>query len=208
MAAHHPRHAAPDDACRDGRSHRRRRLSVGLLGAGALGLIGTGALASWTTTSQTASGTISAATAAVALVDANNTTLTSQVSDLLPGDYFYRYVDLRNDGTSSTAFSGLLTATGDLTGALTAQVDRCSISWSSSGTCLGAITSQAPETVVDQTGTSVTYGNIGNGLAGIAHERYRIKLADTAPASLQGKTGTLTISVSGATTGGRDRTNG
>jgi hypothetical protein len=207
-------HARPSGTptCGSPRAHRRallrRRGSVAVLAVGATGLVGAGALASWTTTSTTNSGTVTAATAAVELIDANGSTFGAQMPDLLPGDYFYRYVDLRNDGTASSSFTGLITATGDLAGALTAQVDRCSIAWTSGGTCLGAITSQAAEAPVDQVGLAVTYGAIGSGTGAVAHERYRFKLSETAPMSLQGKTGVLAISVTGDSTGGRDRTLG
>ncbi len=205
--------AAPTDAaCQAPGPHvralRRRRASVAALGVGAVGLVGAGALASWTTTSTTNSGTISAATAAVELLDANGSTFGAQMPDLLPGDFFYRYVDLRNDGTASSSFSGLITASGDLAGALSAQVDRCSIAWTSGGTCLGSVTSQAAETAVDQVGLTVNYGAIGSGQGAVAHERYRFELSETAPMSLQGKTGVIAISVTGDTTGGRDRTGG
>lgn len=189
-------------------AHRRRRAAGALLVLGATGLVGAGALASWTTTSTTSTGTVSAATAAVALLDANGSTFGAQMPDLLPGDYFYRYVDLRNDGTAAGTFTGLITAAGDLAGAVTAQVDRCSTAWSSAGTCPGVLTPQTAETVVDPLGLPVAYGSIGPGLAGVAHERFRFALSGTAPASLQGKTGTLAVSVTGDVAGGRDRTAG
>lgn len=194
--------------CDRPRAHLRRRAATALLVVGAVGLVGAGAMASWTTTSTANTGSLSAATAALKLVDANGSAFTAQVPDLLPGDYFYRYVDLQNAGTTTTMFTGLITADGDLAGALTAKVDRCSIAWSSTGSCLGAVTSQTAETVVDQTGVTVAYGNIGSGATSAAHERYRFKLSDTAPVSLQGKSGTVAISVTGDSVGGRDRTTG
>jgi hypothetical protein len=144
--------------------------------------------------------------AAVDLIDANSSTFNAPVSDVLPGDYWYRYVDLRNDGSAASSYTGLITATGDLTGVLNAQAERCSIAWTSNGQCLGSTTTLLADTLATDTGVAVNYGTIAAGTTVAAHVRFRFKMLDTASQTLMGKTGTLAISVSGITTGGRDRT--
>jgi len=193
-------------ACAASRLHRRRRLGVAAFLVGGVSLVSAGAFASWTTTSQATSGAVTAAMAAVDLIDANSSTFTAPMSDVLPGDYWYRYVDLRNDGSAGSTYSGLITATGDLTGVLNAQAERCSIAWTSNGQCLGTTTTLLADTLATDVGVTVNYGTIAPGTLGVAHVRFRFKMLDTASQTLMGKTGTLAISVSGMTTGGRDRT--
>jgi hypothetical protein len=193
-------------ACAISRLHRRRRVGIAAFLVGGVSLVSAGAFASWTTTSQTTSGAVTAAMAAVDLIDANSSTFTAPMSDVLPGDYWYRYVDLRNAGSSASSYNGLITATGDLTGVLNAMAERCSLAWTSSGQCLGTTTTLLADTVATDTGVTVNYGTIAPGTPGAAHVRFRFKMLDTASQTLMGKTGTLAISVSGVTTGGRDRT--
>ncbi|MFD0484512.1 hypothetical protein ACFQ46_18125 [Kineococcus sp. GCM10028916] len=201
----------PSDAasvpCPQRSTHRRRRSALLVLAVGGVSLVGAGTLASWQATSTATSGTVTAALAAVDLVDANGSAFHAVMPDLLPGDYWYRYVDLTNQGTTAGSYSGAITATGDLSGALAVTVERCSMAWTSTGDCLGAKTTPlAGEVAVNETGVSVSYASIAPGAVGAAHVRYRFKLKDDAPQTLMGKNGTIAISVSGQTTGGRDRT--
>lgn len=184
-------------------SWRRRAGAVGAA-LGGLAMVSSGAFASWQATATANTGALTAASATVAMVDANGGTFSSAVSNLLPGDYFYRYVNLSNDGTATAPYSGTLGATGDLGPQLTASADACSVPWTSPGgvsTCTGTTTALLAATSI-ATPAAVTYGPITSTL----HVRYSFTFSTAAPATLQGKAGTITATVSTALVGGRNRT--
>ncbi len=184
-----------------------RVLSFGLGLSGML-LLGGGVLAAWTPSSAMTSGSYGAADVRVQAVDANGTTFSAGISNLLPGDYMYRYVDLTNSGTVSQGFTGSVSGTGTLVGALTVQIDTCSVSWSGNGTCSGSTSSLKAET---STASSVPFSFPTMAAAAVSHARFQFKLAANADqTTYQGTAATMTVNISGSSTvsGGQDRTAG
>lgn len=195
--------------CASRASSGRRRLAVAALGLGGVAMVGSGAFAAWQTSTSLTTGTVTAATTAITLQDANGSTFTSGVPNLLPGDYFHRYVDVRNTGTQDSSLTGAIAITGTLGGHVLAKADRCSVAWttvSGVSTCTGTLTALTAEQTVPGSGLAVPLGTVSPGAINDAHVRYRFKLADSAPANLMGATSTIEVSASGSATGGRDRT--
>lgn len=208
---------APASSSAHGRScpaqaaRRRRRLLLVVLGVGGVGLIGSGALASWQVTASKNSGALNAATSGADLLDANGGTFTTSVADLVPGDYFYRYVDVQNKAAAASTFTGTVTATGDLAPQLSVLAETCPISWtmaSGVSTCAAPAGSTSIGTGALTSAVATTHGSIGAGVLNAQHVRYKFTFATTAPTTLQGKTGSLSIAVSNTLVGGNDRTNG
>lgn len=189
---------------------RPRRLGALALALGGATLVGAGALSSWDVTADASSGDLTAASAGVTLLDANGGRFTTGVADLLPGDWFDRYVDVRNDGSVAGTFTGAVTATGDLAGQLSVDVRACSAPWT---TALGISTCAGTETPLASGSLSgaqvaVTHGEIRTGSAAAQHVRYRFSFASSAPTTVQGKAGSVAITVSNTLVGNRDRTGG
>ena len=192
-------------------SRRGPVAALALAGGGAL-LVGTGAFSSWDATTSVSSGALTAGSGAATILDANGGTFTTGVSNLLPGDYFFRYVDVRNDGTQASTFTGAVSASGDLAGQLGVDVVTCSVPWATvagASTCAGttspSIGSGTPTTA---TPVAVAHGTIATGAAAAQHVRYKFTFSNTAPTTMQGKTGTVTIAVNNTVVGGTDRTTG
>lgn len=188
---------------------RRRRVTAVALAVGGATMLSTGAFAAWETTASAQSGALSAASGNAALLDANGGTFTfTGVSNLVPNDYFYRYVDVRNDGTGPNTFTGTVAASGDLAGQLAVEAATCATSWNTAtGACAG--TTSAPigsGTATASTPVTVNHGVIGTGAASVQHVRYKFTFNNNAPSALQGKNGALTISVNNTLVGGNDRT--
>lgn len=187
-----------------GTVHRRRAAALALTTAGAA-LVGGGVFSAWNVTSNVNSGTLSAATGAATLLDANGGVFNSGVSNLLPGDYFYRYIDVRNDGTVANSFTGTVDATGDLAGNVAVEATTCPVAWVAN-VCVGT-TGNIGSGTPNATPVSITHGTIGVGALAAQHVRYKFTFSSSAPATLQGKNGTVTIGVSSTMVGGNDRTN-
>lgn len=191
-----------------GTVHRRRSAALALTAAG-FALIGGGVFSAWNVTSNVNSGTLTAATGAATLLDANGGVFTSGVSNLLPGDYFYRYIDVRNDGTVSNSFTGTVDATGDLAGNVAVDATTCSIPWTTVATvstCLGVTSASIGSGTPNVTPVTVNHGTINHGALAAQHVRYKFTFSNAAPAGLQGKNGSVSIGVSSTMTGGNDRT--
>ena len=186
---------------------RRRGAGAALLLAGT-GLVGSGVLSAWQATSNVSTGALTATDAAVQVLDAAGSTFASGVPDLLPGDYFYRYVDLRNQGTATSPYVGQVNAGGDLGSTLLARVESCPTSWTvigSSTSCTGGATVVAAEQSLANP-LAVDYGNIAPGVLGSKHLRFRFAFSDGAASTLMGKTGTISATFTSTLVGGRDRT--
>ncbi|TNM69715.1 hypothetical protein FHN55_02935 [Streptomyces sp. NP160] len=185
-------------------SHRRRRLGAVVLLVGGCSLLGTGAFASWQATASASSASLRAATVGATVVGATGGQLTTPVSDLLPGDWLYRYVDVTNTSTVVGAFTGTVSSAA-LGSGLTAVVESCSAAWNTAAaTCPG-------------TQNVLASGSVGSGLAiahgilaptAVQHVRYKVTVDPSAPASLMGTTGSLSMSVVSDLVGNRDRTTG
>jgi hypothetical protein len=206
MTATHPElvRTRPAHVRQEPGARRRGGLALALALSGAT-LVGGGVLSGWTATTGVTSGALTAATGAATMVNANGGTFTSAVPDLLPGDFFYRYVDLKNAGATAGSFAGQVTATGDLAAVLSAQVDACSTAWAADGTCSGTTTAITAKQLLT-TAASADYGSIAPGDAAVKHVRYTFTFSSDAAAALMGKTGSVAASVNSTLVGGRNRT--
>jgi hypothetical protein len=187
---------------------RRRPVAAIALAVGGATMLSTGAFAAWETTASAQSGALSAASGSAALLNANGGSFTfGGVSNLVPNDYFYRYVDVRNDGTGSNTFTGSVAASGDLAGQIAVEAATCATAWNTTtGACGGTSTPIGGGSPTATTPATVTHGVIATGAANVQHVRYKFTFASTAPTTLQGKNGALTISVNNTLVGGTDRT--
>ncbi|MFQ1004219.1 hypothetical protein [Modestobacter sp. SSW1-42] len=188
---------------------RRRRVAAIALAVGGATMLSTGAFAAWETTASAQSGALSAASGSAALLDANGGTFTfSGVSNLVPKDFFYRYVDVRNDGTGPNTFTGTVAAGGDLVGHIAVEATTCTGAWvPATGVCAGTVSAPIGSgTPTAAAPVTVNHGVIATGATAVQHVRYKFTFAEGAPATLQGKNGSLTISVNNTLVGGNDRT--
>lgn len=193
------------------RASRRGPVAALALGIGGALLVGTGAFSAWDATSSVSSGPLSAGSGAAALLDANGGVLTTGVANLLPGDYFFRYADVRNDGSYASTFTGSVAASGELAGALAVDVVTCSLPWTTVGgvsTCPGTTSSSIGSGATLTAPVTVNHGSINTGALAAQHVRYKFTFSANAPMALQSKTGTVTISVNNTVVGGNDRTAG
>lgn len=193
------------------RSKAVQWLALGVAGAVGAVMTSQGVLASWTATAQSATGSEQAAVVGMTHTDTNGTTFNSGVSNLLPGDYLYRYARLVNTGTLAQDFTATVAGTGTglaAAGGLQISVDSCSVAWAGDGSCGGTLLPVVTTRDVATAGT-VPLGQVAAG--GAANLRYRFLLNSLADQlTFQGKTGGVTVTVNGALPvgGGRDRTNG
>jgi len=165
-----------------------------------------GAYAAWTVNAS-GNSAVSATTASVTMVDANGGAFATAVADLVPGDYFYRYVNLTNTASSANTYAGPLAATGDLGPQILGTVETCSVPWTSPGgvsTCTGTKTTLLASTALGGAGTTVNYGSITT----VQHVRYGFTFNTNAPQTLMGKAGTISAQIATTLVGGRDRTTG
>ncbi|WP_091243486.1 hypothetical protein [Klenkia soli] len=190
-------------------THRRRGRIVGAAAVALAGasLLGTGAFSAWNATTAV-SGNVAAGVVTPALVDANGGSFTTAVANLLPADYFYRYVDVRNDGSAPSTFTGTVTASGDLAGQVLVEATSCSVAWTAGSVCSGTTTALGTGTPTAATPLVVNHGTVANGASAAQHVRYKFTFSASAPSTLQGKTGSLSATVSNTAVGGNDRTGG
>ncbi|MEI4272341.1 hypothetical protein TEK04_11470 [Klenkia sp. LSe6-5] len=194
----------PSPPCRHRRRRRLRGAAIAVAGAA---LVGTGAYSGWDGTTKVDSGTLAAGVVTPALLDVNGGTFTTGISNLLPGDFFYRYVDVRNAGSAPSTFTGSVTVTGGLTGYVQVEAATCTVAW------VGTSCAGTPSTLGTGTPTALlpftfSHGTIGSGALAAQHVRYKFTFVDTAPLTLQGATGTISAAVSNTVVGGLDRTGG
>jgi spore coat-associated protein N len=189
------------------------KVSLGsVAGLSAIALVGAGTFAAWQSTTGGTTGTYSAGSVTASEADTNGTTFSSAVSNLLPGDYAYRYRVLSNTGSVSQVFTGAVTGAGTLAstaGGLTIAVDSCSVAWttvSGVSTCSGTTTNLLATTGVS-TSPSISYGTLA--ASGTQNLRYTLALPSAAnQATFQGTSGTVTVAITGAGSGTGDRTAG
>ncbi len=185
--------------------------STTAIAAAATALVGAGAFAAWTSTSSSTTGSLTAATVTQTNVDANSTTFTTALTNMLPGDFLYRYRILTNTGSVTQTMTGAVTNSGVLagTGGLEMKVDSCSVAWTTVAgvsTCAGTPTSILGVTGVS-TDPAISYGSLA--AAGVQNLRYTFDLpANANQGTFQGQTGTVTVAVTGATAAASDRTTG
>lgn len=197
-----PATARPADCARH-RGRRRRLGALALLTAGAT-LLGTGAFASWQATANASTATLRAATAGATVVGASGGQLTTPVSNLLPGDWLYRYVDVTNTSSVTGSFTGTVTASG-LGSGLTVLVESCAAGWNTAAaTCPGTPTTIATGSLSSP--LSITHGTLAP--TAVQHVRYKVTVDALAPSSLMGQSGALDLAVTSNLVGGYDRTSG
>ena len=108
-------------------------------------------------------------------------------------------------------FTGTVRVTGDLSGQLSVDAVTCSVPWTTvagASTCTGTTRNIGNGTPTTATDVTVAHGTIGAGAADAQHVRYTFTFSGTVPSSMQGKTGSIAISVTGTVVGGTDRTIG
>ncbi|MCO7218775.1 hypothetical protein [Klenkia sp. PcliD-1-E] len=197
-----------DDPAPCARHGRRRRLAgAAALAVAGTALVGTGAFSAWDAT-DSATGALSAGTVAVSMVNANGGSFSTGVSNLVPADYFYRYVDVTNSGSATSTFTGSVSASGALAGSLQVDVATCSVAWTTVAgvsTCTGTQSPLASGTPTTSTPLTVPHGSIAAATA--QHVRYKVTFSSGASASLMGAAGSISASVSN-TVVGTDRTGG
>ncbi|HVF06093.1 MAG TPA: hypothetical protein VNA20_14725 [Frankiaceae bacterium] len=197
------------------RSRRRRPASRGVrlaasvaITAATAAVAGSNVYASWTSSASDASGTYSAATVTSSFSTGGSAFSTS-VSNMLPGDYSVGYTSLQNTGSVTQAFTG---AVGDNGGALAdagglqITVDSCSVAWTEAdGTCSGTTTSLVAKTDVANA-SAISYGSVA--AAASKHIKVRVELPSDAADSFQGDSAVVTITATGSTAAGSDRSAG
>ena len=142
----------------------------------------------------------------VSLSDTNSTVFSTGVSNLLPGDYLNRYVNMTNGGTVAQSFSGTVNGPGVLGTAMTVQIDTCSVAWTGA-TCGGTGTSILAATA---TSPSANFTIPSLAAAGVRYARFQFKLDPLTNVSFQGTSTTQTVTITGGATAanGNDRTAG
>jgi len=185
-------------------------LVLGGVAAVGVAMTSSGVFASWVATAQATTGSAQAATVSLTHTDTNGTTFNSGVSDLLPGDYVYRYANLVNTGGLAQDFTASLSGSGALAaaGGLQFAVDSCSVAWAGDGSCAGTLLPVAGARDVAGA-AAVPLGQVA--AAGTSHLRYKFVLSPSADqATFQGTSGTVSVTIGGSTpvVGGRDRTAG
>lgn len=177
-------------------------------GAAAVSMVGAGAYAAWTSSTGGTTGTYTAATVTASEYDHDNTTFTSAVSNLLPGDFLYRYRTLENTGSVTQTFTGAVSASstlGNTAGGLQIKVDSCATAWSG-GSCAGGSTTI--RTLTDTAGSpSISYGSLAAGAK--TYLRYTFSLpSNISQNTFMSTSTTVTVAITGATAAGSDRTAG
>ena len=197
----------PTQAGRRRAPSRRTRLAASVaVTAATAAVAGSNVHASWTSSASDASGTYTAATVTSSFSTGGSAFSTS-VDNMLPGDYTVGYTSLQNTGSVSQAFGG---AVGDNGGGLAAPgglqitVDACSVAWAG-GACSGTQSALVATTDV-ATHSPISYGSLAAG--GATHLRVRIELPSDAAESFQGESAVVSISATGTTAAGSDRTAG
>lgn len=127
---------------------------------------------------------------------------------MVAGDHFFRYADLTNTGDVSQGFAATVAGTGGLAtaGGLQIAIKACDAAWSQTdGTCGGTETQLLAPVDVASAGSGNPLGSLAPSAA--LHVQFEISLPSSAPSSLYGATGTVTVSSVGAAQSG-DRTAG
>lgn len=187
----------------------RRRAAALLLATGAV-LTATGTWAAWQSTGSLTQ-SVNSAEVTVDVTDGGSgaATWSTEVSDLLPGDYFYRWVNVTNTGSVPQTFAGSLSGTLTLPNALTAWVSTCSVAFASGSTnCSGD-----SEDLLGSNATPAAFGSLaslGSINAGATkHLLVKVVFSDSAnQVTYSDQSSVLTLSFTGTATGGDDRTDG
>lgn len=186
---------------------RRVRIAASVaVTAATAAVAGSNVYASWTSSANDSSGTYSAATVTSTFSTGGNAFSTS-VSNMLPGDFSVGYTALQNTGSVSQAFAGVVSDNGGAladAGGLQVTVDSCSVAWVE-GACSGTAGTLVATTDV-ATGSAINYGSLAAGTS--KYLKVRIELPNDAAASFQGSSAVVSISATGSTAAGSDRSNG
>jgi hypothetical protein len=190
------------------RGARRRRAAALLLATGAV-LTASGTWAAWQSTGSLTQAVDSAeVTVSVADGGSGSATWATGISNLLPGDYFHRWVNVTNTGSVAQTFAGTLSGTLTLPNAMTAWISSCSVAFTgtncSGGTSANLLGTEATPAAF---GALSSLGSIGAG----ATKHLLVKVVFSASANqatYQDQNSVLTLSFTGTATGGADRTNG
>lgn len=187
---------------------RRRRAAALLLAGGAV-LTASGTWAAWQSTGSLTQA-VNSANVTVNVADGGSgaATWTTGITNLLPGDYFYRWVDVTNTGSVPQAFASTLSGTLTLPAAMTAWVSTCTVVYTGTS-CTGGTSTD----LLGTSGTPAAFGAL-SGLGTInagATKHLLVRVLFSASAdqnTYQNQNSVLTLSFTGTATGGNDRTNG
>ena len=186
----------------------RRRAAALLLSVGAV-LTASGTWAAWQSTGSLTQNVDSAnVTVSVADGGSGAATWTTGISNLLPGDYFYRWVDVTNTGSVPQSFASTLSGTLTLPNAMTAWVSTCTVVYTGTS-CAGGTSTD----LLGTSGTPAAFGalsGLGTVNAGaVKHLMVKVVFSASAnQATYQNQSSVLTLAFTGTATGGNDRTNG
>lgn len=187
-------------------SRATRLAASAAITAATAAVAGSNVHASWTSSATDSSGTYSAATVTSAFSTGGNAFSTS-VSDMLPGDYSVGYTALRNTGSVPQTFTGAVSDDGGALadpGGLRISVDACSVAWAD-GACSGTATALVAATDV-ASAPAIAYGLLAAGDA--TYLKVRVELPADADESFQGTSAVVSVSATGATAAGSDRSAG
>ncbi len=169
-----------------------------------------GTWAAWQSTGSLTQ-TLDSANVTVSVADggSGSTTWSTGITNLLPGDYFHRWVTVTNTGSVPQAFTGSLVGSATLPGALTAWISSCDVAFAPpSTTCSGNSTNH-----LGTSGTHAAFGSL-SGLGTIdagASKSLLVRVlfdANAAQNTYQNQNSTLTLSFTGTAAAGSDRTSG
>ena len=187
----------------------RRRAAALLLATGAV-LTATGTWAAWQSTGSLTQAVNSAeVTVNVADGGSGAATWSTGISNLLPGDYFFRWVNVTNTGSVPQTFAGSLSGTLTLPNAMTAWVSSCSVAFTSGSTaCSGTSTDLLGSSATPAAfGSLASLGSINAGAT--KHLLVKVVFSDSAnQATYSDQSSVLTLSFTGTATGGNNRTEG
>jgi hypothetical protein len=184
--------------------------SAAVVGLAAAALWG-GGYAAWTT-GGVKSQNLSTADLSAAFADTGDNAFSVAVNGLLPGDFLYRYAELQNTGDAEQAFTlDVGSVTHDLTAAgdgLRVAVESCTIAWDQvTHTCEGQSDMRVAEAYVTDTGVSSAAFPLTAGAA--THLQVYLLLPNGADqATFAGKSDTISVTATGSTRAGTDRSAG
>ena len=177
-----------------------------VLTAATAAVAGSNVHASWTSSASDASGAYSAATVTSAFSTGGSAFSTS-VDNMLPGDYSIGYTALQNTGSIPQTFSGAVSDDGGALadpGGLQITVDSCSVAWAD-GACSGTQANLVAKTDVANA-PAISYGSLAAG--GAKYLKVRVELPADAADSFQGDSAVVSVSATGTTAAGSDRSAG
>lgn len=191
------------------RKPRSRRRAAALLLVGGAVVAASGAWATWQSDGHLDQN-VDTATVTVDVTDGGSgqAVWSTAIANLLPGDYFHRWMNVTNTGSVPQTFDGVLSGTGTLPGALKAWVSSCTVAFTGTA-CTGGTAAD----LLGSTGTPVAFTSLSSlGVLAPGATRHLLMRvtcdANADQSTYEDEASTLTLAVTGIATGNSDRTNG